>query len=73
MYNALPPDFRDRPHRWYYNLLVLLRIQTVKPACCLKYKKEGVQQACKGCSLRYDKQSTSAIYRLLSRIAKPRP
>jgi len=72
-YNKLPPDFRDRPHRWFFNLLVLLRIQTVKPVCCEKFRKPEIMQACKGCATRYDKQSSNGFYRCLGRIAKPRP
>ncbi len=73
MYNDLPADFRDRPHRWFYNLLVLLRIQTVKQVCCEKFRREGVMQACKGCATRYDKQSSNKWYRFLGRIARLRP
>jgi hypothetical protein len=72
MYNPLPHDFRDRPHRWWYNLLVFLKIQTVKPVCCEKFRKEGVMQACKGCATRYDKQSSDGFYRCLGRHARMR-
>ncbi len=70
--NPLPPDFRDRPHRWFWNLLVLLRIRQVKVTCCESFRKEGKMRACKGCATLYDTQSPSWFYRSLARIAKRR-
>jgi hypothetical protein len=70
--NPLPPDFRDRPHRWFWNILVALRIHPVKQACCEKFRKPEIMQACKGCATRYDKQSTSMFYRFIARRAKVR-
>ncbi|MCC6563942.1 hypothetical protein IT087_03545 [Candidatus Uhrbacteria bacterium] len=81
--NPLPSDFRDRPHRWFWNLLVFLRIRQVKAVCCESFRKPlkgrdpstslgmtGV--ACKGCATLYDKESSSWFYRSLARIAKRR-
>jgi len=72
MYRDIPSDFRDRPHRWWYNLLVLLRIQAIKPVCCEKFRRPGVMLACKGCAVRYDKNSSGGFYRFLARIARSR-
>jgi hypothetical protein len=72
MYNDLPTDFRDRPHRWFYNLLVLLRIKQVKAVCCESFRKEGKMRACKGCATVYDKQSVNPLYRFIAKYAKTR-
>ena len=73
--NDLPSDFRDRPRfeRWWINVLVALRIKTVKAECCESFRKVDKMRACKGCATLYDRNSSSPFYRLLARMAKRRP
>jgi hypothetical protein len=72
MSNPLPPDFRDRPHRWFWNLLVLLRIRKVKAVCCESFRNPEKMRACQGCATLYDKNSSSWWYRFIARHAKRR-
>lgn len=69
----LPPDFRDRPHRWFWNIMVALRIRPVKQVCCESFRKEGKMRACKGCATLYSPDSSSLFYRTLFRFARKRP
>lgn len=71
--NELPSDFVDRPRleRWWINLLVFLRLRTIKTACCESFRKDG-KVACKGCPTIYDRNSSRWVYRLIGRVAKRR-
>lgn len=71
-WTPLPSDFVDRPRlvRWWINLLVFLRIRSVKVTCCESFRKGKF--ACKGCATLYNTQSSSRVYRFLGRIAKRR-
>jgi hypothetical protein len=72
MYKKLPADFRDRPHRWYWNILVFLGLKEVKAVCCESFRKPEKMRACKGCATRYDKESASPFYRFIAKHAKIR-
>ena len=71
----LPSDFRDRPklQRWWINLLILLRIRTIKAECCESFRKVDKMMCCKGCPTLYDLNSTRWTYRVLARLGKKRP
>ena len=78
----LPPDFpggagpgsawRDRPHRWFWNIMVALRIRPVKAVCCQSFRNPAKMRACKGCATLYDKNSSSWLYRTIARLARRR-
>lgn len=70
MRNPLPPDFRDRPHRWFWNVMILFRRRQIKAECCESFRKVDKMRACKGCPTRYDRNSPSLWYRFLAAVGK---
>ena len=74
MHILLPTDFRDRPRleRWWINVLILLRIRTIKRVCCESFRNPQKMMACKGCATLYDPNSAHWFYRLAARVGKLR-